>query len=334
MFEAIVSSNGWDGVTAALQLLSHLDGDALNVALLVPAPRRVVPVPLLRGGGGLVDALTEHYSSPGRLADYRRWFERASREPGIDPSVFAVELETLAMRAFGDLSPLARLQLVRDRFIAGQVGCTLHRHLDSVEPETAIRDIVDRCCVWESHAEFVDHQGDSPTRRQPLPVCPIEDMETVRVQAGASVGTAPEDQDLLGTLMRHLLRQVVSPPEATPIPSERDLLIQSLMGNIHPVQQPQQERSIVLQIKEILLQNLLPVGSPVMEEPRLIERQNRSSGVCFSCGELSHAASRCPALNEMFPFLPMGWQADRVGERYVMRSPRMMADRRRTGNVD
>ena len=42
VFEAIVSSNGWDGVTAALQLVSHLEGDALNVALLVPAPRRVV----------------------------------------------------------------------------------------------------------------------------------------------------------------------------------------------------------------------------------------------------------------------------------------------------
>ena len=36
VFEAIVCSNGWDDVTAALQLLSHLDGDALNVALLVP----------------------------------------------------------------------------------------------------------------------------------------------------------------------------------------------------------------------------------------------------------------------------------------------------------
>ena len=36
IFEAIVCSNGWDDVTAALQLLAHLDGDALNVALLVP----------------------------------------------------------------------------------------------------------------------------------------------------------------------------------------------------------------------------------------------------------------------------------------------------------
>ena len=67
VFEAIVCSNGWDSVTAALQLVSHLEGDALNVALLVPTPQRML-------SGVLLDALTEHYSSPGRLADYRRQF--------------------------------------------------------------------------------------------------------------------------------------------------------------------------------------------------------------------------------------------------------------------
>ena len=35
---AIALSNGWDDVTAALQLLSHLQDDALNVALLIPMP--------------------------------------------------------------------------------------------------------------------------------------------------------------------------------------------------------------------------------------------------------------------------------------------------------
>ena len=34
MFDAIVWSNGWDNDTAALQLFSHLEGDALNVAHL------------------------------------------------------------------------------------------------------------------------------------------------------------------------------------------------------------------------------------------------------------------------------------------------------------
>ena len=53
MLDAIVVSNGWDDATAALQLLSHLAGDALNVALLVPASRRAWRM-------GLVDALTAH----------------------------------------------------------------------------------------------------------------------------------------------------------------------------------------------------------------------------------------------------------------------------------
>ena len=160
VFEAIVSSNGWDRVTAALQLVSHLEGDALNVALLVPAPRRVL-------SGALVDVLTEHYSSPGRLAECRQRFERVFRVPGSDPSVFVVELETLAMRAFGDLRVSARLQLVRDRFIAGQMECSLRRHLDCMEPRTSIRDIVDRCRVWESHADFTDCRGDQPILKRP-----------------------------------------------------------------------------------------------------------------------------------------------------------------------
>ena len=91
VFEAIVCSNGWDDVTAALQLLSHLDGDALNVALLVPESRRVVP-------GFLIKSLSDHYSSPGRLAEYKRQFQRAFRRPADDPSIFAIELETLARK--------------------------------------------------------------------------------------------------------------------------------------------------------------------------------------------------------------------------------------------
>ena len=161
VFEAIVISNGWDDVTAALQLLSHLEGDALNVALLVPVPRRALP-------GGLVDVLAANYSSPGRLADYRRQFERVSRAAGTDPSIFAAELETLAMKAFGDINQIERLRLVRDWFIAGQVSHTLRRHLDSVAPETHIRDIVDRYRVWESHVDLMDHRGWCPARDSPF----------------------------------------------------------------------------------------------------------------------------------------------------------------------
>ena len=119
VFEAIVCSNGWDDVTAALQLLSHLDGDVLNVPLLVPESRRVVP-------GFLIKSLSDHYNSPGRLAEYKRQFQRAFRRPGDDPSIFAIELETLA---FIDIDTSIQLQMVRDRFIDGQVECGGHSRL-------------------------------------------------------------------------------------------------------------------------------------------------------------------------------------------------------------
>ena len=65
VFDAIVLSNGWGDATAALQLLSHLQDDALSVALLIPM--------LLRASRKeLTDALSSHYGSPDRLANYRR----------------------------------------------------------------------------------------------------------------------------------------------------------------------------------------------------------------------------------------------------------------------
>ena len=83
VFEAIVCSNGWDEVTASLQLVAHLDGEALNVALLVPESQHILPSVLLK-------TLSAHYASPGRLAKYKRQFERMTRPPGDDPA--AIEL--------------------------------------------------------------------------------------------------------------------------------------------------------------------------------------------------------------------------------------------------
>ena len=60
VFDAIALSNGWGDATAALQLFLYLQGDALNVALLIPMPRRA-------SRKELTDALSAHYGSPGRL---------------------------------------------------------------------------------------------------------------------------------------------------------------------------------------------------------------------------------------------------------------------------
>ena len=71
VFNAITESNGWDDRMAALQLFAHLEGEALNVALLVSK------------------TLSENYNSPGRLAIFRRKIDNVSRRDGEDPASFA-----------------------------------------------------------------------------------------------------------------------------------------------------------------------------------------------------------------------------------------------------
>ena len=157
VFEAIVCLNGWDDVRAALQLLSHLDGDALNVALLVPESRRVVP-------GFFIKSLSDHYNAPGRLAEYKRQFQWAFRRPEDDLSIFAIELETLARRASMDIDTKIQLQLVRYRFIDGQAECALRRHLDSLGPHTPMTDIVDCCRVWLLNRHLLHLRRRRPSR--------------------------------------------------------------------------------------------------------------------------------------------------------------------------
>ena len=122
-----------------------------------------------------------------------------------------------------------------------------------------------------------------------------------------------EAQDMLLSLMQHLLpTPAVSPPKATPIPSEFELLIQRLMGNDRPVQPGPTGRSGFTEM-EVLIQTLLPFAAPSQELPnRDSGRRDWSTVVCFSCGKPGHAASRCPVLDIMFPFLPPGWKAERA----------------------
>ena len=278
---------GW--ATAAPQIVAHLKGDALKVALLVPQSQRVLP-------GVLVRALSEHYGSPGRLAEYRRRFERAFRSSGDDLSVFAIKLETLARRAFGDVDDLVRLQLVRDTFIEGQAECSLRRHLDSVCPDTQMVDIVDRCRVWESHAEDISKWEVGPKRDRHRAV-----YQVANVDATSRPNDASADEDVLGELMSHLLpTPAVAPARGTPIQSDYELLVHPLLGTVQP---RLQDRSSVTDV-DVLLQSLLPVVSVVEETVCPPAHGREPQPRCFSWGEMDHTTPRCPDLDESFQFLP------------------------------
>ena len=87
--------------TAALQLFAYLDGEALQVALLLPDIIR-------ERWKDFVDELSAYYNTLGRLAVFRWQFENVHRRPGLDPATFATELGILALHGFSDMKEKAR----------------------------------------------------------------------------------------------------------------------------------------------------------------------------------------------------------------------------------
>ena len=106
-------------------------------------------------------------------------FKKMIRPSGEDPAAFAIELETLARKAFVDVEASVRLQLVRDRFITGQKNRALRRHLDSAEPDTLIAEIVDRCRVWESHEETNSGRLITPELNRPCASSQVTDSNNI-----------------------------------------------------------------------------------------------------------------------------------------------------------
>ena len=127
----------------------------------------------------------------------------------------------------------AGLRLIRDRFIAGHSNCDLRRHLDRVSPETPIRDVVDRCRVWESHADPAVRQIGKPNPNLTYPTYAAgdanSDNETTRV---AVVTRQRSGQNQLEDLLRRVISTAESPAPKPEVPDVEKLL-QKLVRKTH-----------------------------------------------------------------------------------------------------
>ena len=291
----------------------------MNVAHLVTLSRR-------RSRSGFVDALTAHNNNNNnnQLADYRRQFERTTRTVGEDPAIFATELETLAVKAFGDMGQTARLRLIRDRFIAGHSSCELRRHLDSVPPETPIRDVVDRCRVWESHADPAVRWVSKPSPDPIYPAYVVRDAdrtgETSRVAAvtGQRSGT-----NQLEDLLRRLITTMESPARRRMCQQWKSCCSEWWRKHSRPVESSPAPTELEQMMRSFL------AGQRQRQRPA---RRDWSDVVCFSCGKSGHAATRCPNLKDSFPFMQPGWRAEKTPGGFIMIPPRVAMDRRRAEN--
>ena len=128
------------------------------------------------------------------------------------------------MKAFGDMGQTARLRLIRDRFVAGHSSCELRRYLDSVLPETPIRDVAYRCSIWERNADpeiqWVSKPGLEPVYPEYVVGESDDGIDEVRV---ATVNQSKSPPDQVEDLLRRL-----APPVPVPAPVEK--LLQRLVA--------------------------------------------------------------------------------------------------------
>ena len=127
---------------------------ALNVALLMLEGERA-------NRKGLSQGLSNYYKSSARLAPgvLKKIWECNQPGRGRTRHVHHITINfgSPGIWGYGYTRPN---RMVRDRFIVDQRSCGLWRHLDSVRPDTPIREIVNRSHVWESHSE--QKRGSSP----------------------------------------------------------------------------------------------------------------------------------------------------------------------------
>ena len=151
-----------------------------------------------------------------------------------DPSIFVIALETLAVKAFGDMGQTARLRLIRDRLIAGHSSCELRRYLDSVPPETPIRDVVDQCRVWESHTDPEMQRISKPCPDPIYPAYVVGDSDNVVEKIRAAAVTKPKSTpDQVEDLLRRMLAGMAAPvqvPALVPEVPTVEKLLQRLVA--------------------------------------------------------------------------------------------------------
>ena len=107
--------------------------------------------------------------------------------------------------------------LIRDRFIAGHENCDLRRYLDCVPPDTPLRDIVDRCRVWESHGTTETRRVSKPMPEPVYPTYVVEqpDYESEPVCV-VSVNKQKSQVDQTEELLKKLL-EALTPAAPPPV---------------------------------------------------------------------------------------------------------------------
>ena len=189
--------------------------------------------------------------------------------------------------------------------------------MDSVSPETPIRDVVDRCCVWESHADPVVRRIGKPNTDPTYPTYGVgdsdSDNETTRETREAVVTGQIRAESSGGLAKARNFDRGVSGSEAGGV-RRRKTDTEAGKGDTESTTRSYRPSSTDDIGTDV---TLFPQGTA----PTTATAYATMDVVCFSCGKSSHMTTRCPNLNEAYPFLQPGWRTEKT---FVVISPRQL----------
>ena len=134
----------------------------------------------------------------------------------------------------------------------------------------------------------------------------------------------------LEDLLRRLITTMESPAPTPEVPAVEKLL-QRMVAETQSRPPPVVSSPAPTELEQIMRSFLAGQRQrpPQRQRPA---RRDWSDVICFSRGKSGHAATRCPNLNDSFPFMQPGWREEKTPGGFIMIPPRVAMDRRRAEN--
>ena len=110
--------------------------------------------------------------------------------------------------------------------------------------------------------------------------------------------------------LEDLLRRVISTaePEVPDVEKLLQQLVRGTQSRSPAVVSPPVPTALEQMLRSFLDGQRQRQWPPPRQRPT---RRDWTDVVCFSCGKSGHTATRCPTLDEAFPFLQPGWRTER-----------------------
>ena len=287
-FRAVADVHGWSKDQRALQLVSYLDGTAMNVA------QELVDNDLYNYDV-LVKLLSDRFDPASRVSAFRSRFHGRSRRHHEDADTFADALSELCQVGYPQSPPELRQELIAEQFVRGQSDPKLKKYLWVVirtQKDWKLRTLIEVC------TDFSSLMARSQIHR------PAE--QTFAVHQEVHQESYPEDEGKLEDMFAVGDRPPWNnrrPPEPSTTPTLQQMFALA--------------RRMGYEMRPIARQT---DGNRPNSGNRSFSDQNRGSGPqtrtgrdytrikCFSCGQFGHMRTRCPQPDASLPFRPAGWQ--------------------------